>query len=114
MIETFGSRGETSVSPLRVAVRNAGPDGRAGYAGGLMRRQQRHRAVFGPEKVTGECVRRPSAGRPKTASRDPATVPAGNSLQDAANSLLGLIIERFGEVVAHPILGGLHYRYARI
>jgi hypothetical protein len=23
-------------------------------------------------------------------------------------------IERFGEVVAHPILGGLHYRYARI
>src|ERR1700731_2567928 len=38
MIETFGSRGETSVSPLRVGVRNAGPDGRAGYAGGLMRR----------------------------------------------------------------------------
>jgi hypothetical protein len=23
-------------------------------------------------------------------------------------------IERFGVVVAHPILGGLHYRYARI
>ena len=23
-------------------------------------------------------------------------------------------IERFGEVVAHPILGGLHHRYARI
>src|ERR1700738_4853008 len=37
-------------------------------------RQQRPRAVVGPEKVTGECVRRPSAGRPKTASRDPATV----------------------------------------
>jgi hypothetical protein len=46
----------------------------------------------------------------KTASRDPATVPAGNSLQDAANSLLGLMIERFGEVVAHPILGGLSVR----
>jgi hypothetical protein len=23
-------------------------------------------------------------------------------------------IERFGDVVAHPILGGLHHRYARI
>jgi hypothetical protein len=23
-------------------------------------------------------------------------------------------IERFGEAVAHPILGGLHHRYARI
>jgi hypothetical protein len=23
-------------------------------------------------------------------------------------------IERFGEIVAHPILGGLHHRYARI
>jgi hypothetical protein len=23
-------------------------------------------------------------------------------------------IERFGDIVAHPILGGLHHRYARI
>jgi hypothetical protein len=23
-------------------------------------------------------------------------------------------IERFGDIVAHPVLGGLHYRYARI
>jgi len=23
-------------------------------------------------------------------------------------------IERFGNIVAHPILGGLHHRYARI
>ena len=24
------------------------------------------------------------------------------------------LIERFGDIVAHPILGGLHHRYARI
>jgi hypothetical protein len=23
-------------------------------------------------------------------------------------------IERFGDIVAHPVLGGLHHRYARI
>jgi hypothetical protein len=43
-------------------------------------------AVFGPEKVTGECVRRPSAGRPKTASRDPATVRP-RTLMDRYGSL---------------------------
>ena len=66
MIETFGSRGETSVSPLRVAVRNAGPDGRAGYAGGLMRRCTWSTAVLTRSSASATKLRAP--GTPKIAS----------------------------------------------
>src|SRR5438105_693025 len=66
MIETFGPRSETSVSPLRVAVRNAGSDGRAGYAGGLMRRCTWSTAVLTRSSASATKLRAP--GTPKIAS----------------------------------------------
>ena len=35
-------------------------------------------------------------------------------VSDGKNAPRTRLIERIGDVVAHPILGGLHHRYARI
>ena len=45
-------------------------------------------------------------------------VPAGSTLADLLASLKvdarTVVIERNGTIIARPILGGLHHRYARI